>query len=126
MHAMTPNSQIASTPEQELTLSRIRTQVTNQLVASMATFVHDLVFIYQLLRHPKTPWYAKGLFFLPMMYLCSPIQLIPGIIPVIGQMDDVFVIWIAKKFARKLVDANTRRECQDAADATKLPLCLSR
>jgi uncharacterized membrane protein YkvA (DUF1232 family) len=65
-----------------------------------------------------TPWYVKGLLTLPVMYLCSPIQLIPNFIPVLGQMDDVFVIWITKKSARKLVDEQTLQECHDAAAAT--------
>jgi uncharacterized membrane protein YkvA (DUF1232 family) len=79
------------------------------------------VFLYRLLRHPKTRWYARGLLFLPVIYLCSPIQLIPNFIPVLGQMDDVFVIWVTKKVARNLMDENVWRECHSAAAATMLP-----
>ena len=92
--------------------------IKDKLRAGMAAFVHDIVFLYRLLRHPMTPWYVRGLLALPVMYLCSPIQLIPNFIPVLGQMDDVFVIWITKKSARKLVDEQTLQECRDAAAAT--------
>jgi uncharacterized membrane protein YkvA (DUF1232 family) len=94
--------------------------LTGKLGTSLIGIVHNVAFLYRLLRHPDTPWYAKGLLFLPFIYLCSPIQLIPNFIPVIGQMDDLFVIWIAKTFARKLVDKKTWQECDDAAAATSL------
>ena len=95
--------------------------IKDKLRAGMAAFVHDIVFLYRLLRHPMTPWYVRGLLALPVMYLCSPIQLIPNFIPVLGQMDDVFVIWITKKSARKLVDEKTLQECHDMATATDFP-----
>ena len=99
---------------------------TDQLLATMVALVHDTVFLYRLLRHPKTPWYARGLLCLPVMYLCSPIQLMPNFIPVLGQMDDVCVIWMAKKFVRRLVDVKTRQECHDAAAAIKFPPLVQR
>ena len=95
--------------------------LTNKLRAGMSAFVVDVVFLYRLLRHPETRWYVRGLLFIPVVYLCSPIQLIPNFIPVLGQMDDVFVIWIAKKVARNLVDEKALRECHVAAAATRLP-----
>jgi len=103
-------------------ITRVKQDVfTGRLRTSMTTFVVDIVFLYRLLRHPRTHWYARGLIFLPAIYLCSPIQLIPNFIPVLGQMDDVFVIWITKKVARYLVDETSWRECHSAATATRLP-----
>jgi uncharacterized membrane protein YkvA (DUF1232 family) len=93
--------------------------LTERLRAGIVAFALDVVFLYRLLRHPKTRWYARGLLFLPVMYLCSPIQLIPNFIPVLGQMDDVFVIWITKKFVRKLIDQQTWQQCSDMAAATE-------
>ena len=94
--------------------------LTGKLAASLIGVVHNIAFLYRLLRHTNTPWYARGWLLLPLMYLCSPIQLIPNFIPVIGQMDDLFVIWIAKTFARKLVDKKIWQECDDAAAAMML------
>jgi uncharacterized membrane protein YkvA (DUF1232 family) len=99
---------------------------TDRLRTSVTALVVDAVFLYRLLRHPETRWYARGLLFLPVIYLCSPIQLIPNFIPVIGQIDDVFVIWITKKIARNLVDGKTWRECHSAAAATRLPFSKQR
>jgi uncharacterized membrane protein YkvA (DUF1232 family) len=95
--------------------------IKDKLRESIEAFVHDIVFLYRLLRHPMTPWYVRGLLALPVMYLCSPIQLIPNFIPVLGQMDDVFVMWVTKKIALNLVDEKTWQECHGAAVATMLP-----
>lgn len=93
----------------------------DQLSRSMVVLVRDVLFLYRLVRHSKTPWYAKGLLFFPVIYVCSPIQLIPNFIPVIGQLDDFFVIWLTKKFLSRLVDQTTREECCDLAAAAELP-----
>lgn len=127
-YAAPSNSEIASAQALEMALnqndeippSRLAA-LKSKLLAGTLAFVQDIVFLYRLLRHPNTPWYAKAMLFLPVMYLSSPIQLIPNFIPVIGQIDDVCVIWIAKKIAVKLVPANIRQECQDAAAVVKLP-----
>jgi uncharacterized membrane protein YkvA (DUF1232 family) len=89
----------------------------DRLQRNLVVLIRDIIFLYRLLRHPETPWYARGLLFFPVMYLCSPIQAIPNFIPVIGQLDDVFLIWITKRFVPMLIDEKTRQECQDAADA---------
>jgi uncharacterized membrane protein YkvA (DUF1232 family) len=75
----------------------------------------DVKCLYLALRHPDTPWYAKMVLFLPVAYVCSPIQLIPSFIPVIGQLDDLFVLWIANKLLERLVSKDTLRECREAA-----------
>jgi uncharacterized membrane protein YkvA (DUF1232 family) len=119
------NSETISRRKPELSLARhepmpdSKLAVKDKLVASTVAFVLDIAFLYRLLRHPDTRWYAKGMLCLPVMYLCSPIQLIPSFIPVIGQLDDVFVIWIAKKLAVKFVDVKTHRECIDGAASMK-------
>jgi uncharacterized membrane protein YkvA (DUF1232 family) len=94
--------------------------LTDRLRVGMVAFALDVVFLYRLFRHPKTRWYVRGLLFLPVIYLCSPIQLIPNFIPVLGQVDDVFVIWVTKKVARNLMDEKVWRECHSAAAATML------
>jgi uncharacterized membrane protein YkvA (DUF1232 family) len=57
--------------------------------------------LFRLLRDPQTPWAAKLAASLCLSYVVSPIQLIPNFIPIIGQMDDVFAIWLAMKAITK-------------------------
>jgi len=47
-------------------------------------------------------------------YLFSPIDAVPGVIPVIGQLDDIAVMLAAIRFAMAGLDADRRREHLDA------------
>ena len=58
--------------------------------------------LFRLLRDPQTPWPAKFAAALCLGYVVSPIQLIPNFIPIIGQTDDVFAIWLAMKVITRL------------------------
>lgn len=53
-------------------------------------------------KHPHSPWHAKCIAGCTVAYFFSPIQLIPSFIPVIGQMDDLFVVFVGMKMLRKL------------------------
>jgi uncharacterized membrane protein YkvA (DUF1232 family) len=82
----------------------------------------DLVLIAQrahilvlALRHPKVPWHAKMLVGCAVAYLFSPIQLIPTFIPVIGQLDDLFVLFVGMKCLRKLTPESVVAECEELA-----------
>jgi uncharacterized membrane protein YkvA (DUF1232 family) len=57
--------------------------------------------ILRALRHPDVPWYSKAVCGLAILYLASPIQLIPSFIPVIGQLDDIFVIAMSIKLLKR-------------------------
>src|SRR6516164_750611 len=79
------------------------------LDARAEKFRKDMLSVYQqvrvlllLLKHPRVRWYAKAVASGPILYVLSPIQLIPTFIPVIGQMDDLFVVWAGMKLVRKL------------------------
>jgi uncharacterized membrane protein YkvA (DUF1232 family) len=71
--------------------------------------VHVLTLI---LRHPEAPWRAKGAAAFAALYILSPIQLIPTFIPVIGQMDDLLVVWLAMKVARKSTAESVITDCE--------------
>jgi uncharacterized membrane protein YkvA (DUF1232 family) len=85
----------------------------------------DIRCLYFVFRNPATPWYVRALLFLPLAYLCSPVQLIPNFIPVLGQMDDLFVIWLSNKLVRRLVDARVLQECRDKAAAVSFAVRFS-
>ena len=52
-----------------------------RLRASMVASALDVAVLYRLLRHSNTRWYVKCVLFLPVMYLCSPIQIDPKLYP---------------------------------------------
>jgi uncharacterized membrane protein YkvA (DUF1232 family) len=52
----------------------------------------SLKIIYFAMQHPRTPWYAKLLGALVLLYALSPIDLIPDFIPVLGLLDDLIIV----------------------------------
>jgi len=64
------------------------------------------------LRHPLVPWRAKLAAGLGVGYIFSPIQLIPTFIPVIGQLDDLCVLYVAMKLLRKWTPLEVMSECE--------------
>ncbi len=73
----------------------------------------ELATLYRLLRHPDTPWSVRAVATVAVGYVLSPIQLIPSFIPVIGQLDDVCVVFAGSRIIRMLVDPALLAECAD-------------
>jgi uncharacterized membrane protein YkvA (DUF1232 family) len=71
-----------------------------------------------LLRHPRVPWISRFVAGCTVSYLLSPIQLIPTFIPVIGQLDDLFVLYVGMKLIRRLTPSEILTECEAQAAAS--------
>jgi uncharacterized membrane protein YkvA (DUF1232 family) len=97
----------------------------SQSARTIKALLCDIRCLYFIFRHPGTPWYARALLFLPLAYLCSPIQLIPNFIPVLGQIDDLLVIWLSMKLARRLVAPQILAECRERAAAVSFAIRFS-
>jgi len=69
------------------------------------------------LKHRFVPWPAKAVAVCALAYLFSPIQLIPTIIPVIGQLDDLFVLSVGLMLVRKMIPAGVLAECEAKAQS---------
>ena len=65
------------------------------------------------MRHPKTPWYAKAVGGATLVYALSPIDLIPDFIPVIGHLDDLLLVPLGLWFTVALVPEHVRKECRE-------------
>ena len=50
--------------------------------------------LYLGFRHPATPWWAKGLVILILLYGISPVDLIPDLVPLLGWLDDVTLLLV--------------------------------
>jgi uncharacterized membrane protein YkvA (DUF1232 family) len=50
--------------------------------------------LYLGFRHPATPWWAKGLVILILLYGISPVDLIPDVVPLLGWLDDVTLLLV--------------------------------
>jgi len=65
-----------------------------------------------LLRHPRTPRAARWLLGCALVYLVSPVDLIPDGIPILGQRDDLLMVPSLVAFALLLIPATVKRECR--------------
>ncbi|MEI7925925.1 MAG: DUF1232 domain-containing protein [Chloroflexota bacterium] len=58
--------------------------------------------VWGLVRDPRVPWFVRLLPVPLLIYLASPIDIIPDFIPVIGQADDILVVaaalWVLLRF----------------------------
>ena len=50
--------------------------------------------LYRGFRHPATPWWAKGLVILILLYGISPVDLIPDVVPLLGWLDDMTLLLV--------------------------------
>jgi uncharacterized membrane protein YkvA (DUF1232 family) len=63
---------------------------------ALARFVPDCVVLFRrLLADPRVEWWRKAVLVGAIVYLASPIDIIPDFIPVAGQIDDVIIVALA-------------------------------
>jgi uncharacterized membrane protein YkvA (DUF1232 family) len=80
-------------------------------------FRTELVMLWRAFLAPETPVFHKALMLLVPLYLLSPIDFIPDVIPVLGWLDDLVVIpllvsWIVSLLPQK-VEARAARNTGD-------------
>jgi uncharacterized membrane protein YkvA (DUF1232 family) len=66
------------------------------------------------LKDPRTPRVSKWLLGVALVYLASPVDLVPDFIPVLGQLDDLVIVrglvWLATRFIPHGVVAECREK----------------
>ncbi len=63
----------------------------------------DTFVFYLALKDRRVPWISKFLLVFIVAYAFSPIDLIPDFVPVLGWLDDLFIIPLGVLLARALV-----------------------
>lgn len=64
------------------------------------------------LRHPQAPLWLKGGTAMLLLYLVSPIDLIPDVVPVLGVVDDLVLIPAAIRLMLKYLPAQVRADAE--------------
>ncbi len=59
---------------------------------------HSVQLVWRLMRDPRVPLLYKFIVPLALVYVVSPIDLIPDMIPIAGQIDDIGVLLLAMRF----------------------------
>ncbi|MDP2729567.1 MAG: YkvA family protein [Dehalococcoidales bacterium] len=75
----------------------------------------ELYAVYLACRDRRTPWYAKAIILLIVVYAASPIDLIPDFIPVLGYLDDLIIIPAGIYLALKMIPVEVMEECRGKA-----------
>lgn len=63
---------------------------------------------YYALKDSRTPWYAKLTALFSILYLLSPADILPDIIPLAGYVDDVLIVPFLLNIATRLLPADVR------------------
>ena len=69
----------------------------------MATLFSELRLAWRLMREPRVALVAKAVPALAALYVMSPLDFIPDVLPVIGQIDDLGILILSVKLFLKLV-----------------------
>jgi uncharacterized membrane protein YkvA (DUF1232 family) len=85
---------------------------------SIAVLLKQAWTLTLLLKHPRAPWTSRVVAGCTVSHLLSPIQVIPTFIPVIGQLDDLFVLFIGMKLIRRLTPSAILAECEQRAESS--------
>ena len=76
----------------------------------------DIPAVFLALKRKETPWYAKVIAAIVVVYALSPIDLIPDFIPVLGYLDDVIILPALIALTLKLIPRSLFMECQAQAE----------
>ena len=83
--------------------------------------------LYLAYRDPRVPWYARLVVVCVVGYALSPIDLIPDFIPVLGYVDDLFLVPMGIALAIRLIPSPVMEDCRRRAqDAVRGDLPVSR
>ncbi len=59
--------------------------------------IHQARLVWYLLRDPDVPFYLKAIPALSLVYLILPTDLMPDIVPALGQLDDITIMLLGAK-----------------------------
>lgn len=86
------------------------------LKAKAKALKKEIVVLHLATTHPKTPWHAKALAIVVVGYAVSPIDLIPDFIPVLGLLDDLFLLPIGIAAVLKMIPKDVMAECRQKSE----------
>jgi uncharacterized membrane protein YkvA (DUF1232 family) len=72
----------------------------------LTKFRKELLLVWAMLRDSRTPASAKLVALLAALYVISPFDLVPDVIPLLGWLDDGIVALMLFKFAQRLLPAD--------------------
>jgi uncharacterized membrane protein YkvA (DUF1232 family) len=115
-------------PSEQVSLETHQEQPKQQSVHKLKSSIKQVFKQFRIIRraliHPQVPWHAKAVAGCAVLYVVSPIQIIPNFIPIIGQMDDVLVVTMGIKYLRRNVPQSVLDECESNSSILRRPKML--
>jgi uncharacterized membrane protein YkvA (DUF1232 family) len=78
-------------------------------------FKGDAKLLWYALQHPEAPGWLKWGTVAVVLYLVSPVDFIPDLIPVLGVMDDIVLVPLAIRWLLKRLPETIRRDIERRA-----------
>lgn len=79
------------------------------------SFKRQILTLFYAFKDDRTPWYAKVTSLSSLVYLLSPADLLPDVIPLAGYIDDLFVVPFIVNIATKLLPGDVKRIAEEKA-----------
>ena len=76
----------------------------------------DIPAVFLALKEKRTPWYAKIIAAVVVIYALSPIDLIPDFIPVFGYLDDLVILPALIALCIKYIPKDIFDDCRKRAE----------
>ncbi len=94
--------------------NKLQRQERSELKGRMRSFLMFLpnlvAMLARMIKDPRVPTAEKALFIGAIVYVISPIDLIPDVLPFIGQVDDIYVVALTLLRMISKTDVNVVRE----------------
>jgi uncharacterized membrane protein YkvA (DUF1232 family) len=85
------------------------------LSTSVKRIRHEVRVWSLVLKDPRTPRVSKWLLGAALVYLASPVDLIPDFVPVLGQLDDLVIVRGLVRLAMRFIPREVVAECREKA-----------
>ena len=76
----------------------------------------DIPAVFLALKDKRTPWYAKIIAAIIVVYALSPIDLIPDFIPLLGILDDIIILPALIALCVKCIPNDVFEDCRRRAE----------
>ena len=86
--------------------------VTKSFAKRARVFKQRILVLYFGLKDARTPFYARVPAVFSLLYLLSPIDIIPDFIPVAGYIDDLIIVPLLLNLSIRLLPRQVREDCQ--------------
>lgn len=86
--------------------------MVKDLITKAGFFKKLFLYYKNLFLHKQTPLKAKLVMVLGFVYLIFPLDLIADFVPLMGQLDDLFIVTMMLRFAEYLTPEEVKEECR--------------